>query len=138
MLRMHVPLDVFWMLKGIASTHGIKNTDWSKKSFPKVSVIRISEFTRLYRIQMHVEDPPKREIKRAFTIEVAHSLYQSLIKIIGEDEMRKTIKEHLDKETDPYKKLLLMAVIKYENGDTEFIKKAADYVEMLYRASESK
>lgn len=133
---MHIPLDIFWCLKQIADKHNVHYNTWGEKA--EIVHTRISEYVRMYKVEHKLQPAPRKEIKRAFTLEVSYALYMALKSILGESVMKKSMNECLNKETDPFKRIILMTIVKFGEGDKEFIAKSAEYMTMLFKVSESK
>lgn len=132
MLKMKLPLSVFLCLKDMADRNNVKYTSWAAKS--NIHNTRISEYIKMHQVEIGIEKHTENAKKRAFTLETAVALYKGLKKIIGEDRMKKDMMNCIETESDPLKKIILMAMVKAEEGDKKFIKMAAEYLELLFKA----
>lgn len=133
MYKMKVPLSIFSYLKDIADRNNIKHTDWANKS--GILNTRISEYVRIAKVEIGIGNIPEDAKKRAFTLDTAIALYGALKNILGEEQMRKDLKKCLESEPDPLKRIIMIAMVKHEEGDKKFIKMAADYLELLFKAN---
>lgn len=133
MYNIKIPISVFRALQKIADNYNVQYREWADKS--GVQNTRISEYSKIAELYKSSTELPERLRKRAFTINTAINLYSALKKIVGEERMKKDMLKCVDAETDPLVKIILMAVVKHEEGDKKFIKMAAEYLELLFKAN---
>jgi len=131
-LKAKIPLSVFGCLKEIADRNGSRYTEWAQKS--EIHNTRISEYGKMFNVELGLEEFTENAKKRAFTIETAVQLYSGLKKLIGEALMKKDIVKCIDAEQDPLKRIILMAMVKQEEDDKRFLQMLSDYSALLFKA----
>lgn len=128
MVDMEVPIEVYKCLSDVAKRHNVKQVDWAKAAEEKQP--RIAELERILRMSRGEQE--KVEIGRAFTIQKMHHLYLGLKKILGERLMKKELDNCLNHETDPYRRIIIMALAMYGAEDKAFIVEADKTLTAIY------
>lgn len=138
MFKMQLPIEIFWFLRQIAKKNTVRAIHWGAATGSGVMHIRISEFTRQYKLKNGLTKKPKNILRKGvFTVEVAAELCHGLNNLLG-DTMKNDVREFLKVEGDPFRRLILMALIKNEEKDADFLRKADEFCSMVFKVSDAK
>lgn len=126
---MRVPIDVFDHLESIAERCGISQTKWAKAC--GIEQPRIAEFVSVSKEKKGLK-PKSDRYTGTVTMQSMFVLINGLKKLIGEKRMKDELKKELHKESEPFVRLQLITLEKYNQGDKEFIRRLEEFASLLY------
>jgi hypothetical protein len=129
---MRVPIEVFDHLNKIAKRRKISQTAWAKAC--GIEQPRIAEHVSTSKEKRGIKEKTEN-YSGTVTLQSMFILVQGLKQILGRDSMTEEVKIELNAESDPYIRLQLITLSKYNEGDKDFIRKLEEYASMLFKTS---
>lgn len=127
---MRINIRVFDQLDEVFRRLRNGNTDREWTDAAKVRWTTLSELRRLSKLQ---RTTPGAKMGRSCTIDKIMSLISGLIKLRGEEAVRKEIERLIEAEKDEETRFLLKAIIIMKNADPDARKNAETMLDMVLK-----